>query len=252
MKHFERIDKYLKNQMSATERQAFEADLVNNKELASEYEIQQVEEQLLDVFARDHIQKQLQQIKEKKVAPSPTYARRRVLITSLSIAAGLLLLFTFGRDWLFPNTAVDQSQIVLSLYEAYPPTFGTLTRDGSTEADMDSSRLMTSILMESEPLPAQLDQAIDYFQGQVAANPIALYYLGHGLFKATQYQAAVQAFRTLQSTSSPYQTDAAFFECLALVQTGATEEAHQRIDELIAVPDQPYIEPLLELKRGLE
>lgn len=252
MKYFERIDKYLKNQMSDTERQAFEAELVRNEELASEYEIQQVEEQLLDVYARDQIQKQLQQIKEKKAAPSPTSAKRRVLITSLSIAAGLLLLLTLGRDWLLPSPAAKRSQMVLALYEEYPPTFGPLTRNGTEETASDSSKLMTQILSDPATSSEQLAQAIAYFQGQVSENPIANYYLGHGLFKAARYQEAVRAFRALQDTSSPYQADAAFFECLALVQADSIEAANQRIDELLSVQDQPYVEPLRELKSGLE
>ena len=98
---YDQIEAYLLHKMSKAERTEFEAELINNLELANQFKEQELEHKMMEVLVEKDLRKNLHQWKSEadatidtpveqknSTAPIPLYRRR----SSWAIAASILLL----------------------------------------------------------------------------------------------------------------------------------------------------------------
>ncbi|HMQ86289.1 MAG TPA: hypothetical protein PKB07_01795 [Flavilitoribacter sp.] len=71
MKNFDRIDRFLKNEMSEKERQSFLREMAADKELARETKLQQLEEAVLEDQAVLDLKKRIRSLQENPAPESP-------------------------------------------------------------------------------------------------------------------------------------------------------------------------------------
>ena len=98
---YDQIEAYLLHKMSKTERTEFEAELINNPELANQFKEQELEHKMMEVLVEKDLRKNLNQWKSEadttidtpleqknSTAPIPLYRRK----SSWAIAASIILL----------------------------------------------------------------------------------------------------------------------------------------------------------------
>ncbi len=200
MKHFQRIEKYLKGEMPEEERQAFLKEMAEDSELAEEVKIQEFEENALEWMARENLRRKLQAHRKSLKGHSPKGRKGifrlgdRANFLPIGIAASLLLILAIF--FLFP-TAPPPGQLADELSRQYPPGSNSLRSDQGLEDGPNSS----------------LD---------------SLYQLGHYLYKEGRYAEAIDQYEAYLDTA-PHTfrrvDEVEFYLFLALLKSERLEEA---------------------------
>lgn len=246
MKYFERIQRRLDGKMTEEEAAAFDRELKENAELAEEYELQQLEDALLDLALEEEIRAEGQTARRtyeqqnsegRAVAEEPASgsgkARSLNWKAGWAIAAGLALLAVAYFLFLPQSDSPSPTEVAQAVYQKNTPNLsgGKRTAD---EPQQDDGRMYDQLTAEQ---PGQVREAIAYFDAQASTEPTANYYLGHGYWQLGEYEQAARSFeRLLESEgadrASEIYIDAQFYYALSLIAQGQTEQAEQFVASL--------------------
>jgi len=256
MKYFERIQQRLDGKMSEEEAAAFDQELEKNAELAEEYELQQLEDDLLEFALEEKIRAEVQTARRAYeqqnaegmvVADAPAQGsgkvRRLNWRAGLSIAAGLtVLVIAYFLFWP-QNVEPAYAEAAQSAYQNNPPNLSDVKRAADTPGEDD--RMRNQLTAEQ---PGLVREAMAFFEAQADTESAGYYYLGHGHWRLGEYQAAARSFeRFLQAEevdqASELYLNAQFYYALCLLAQGQMEQAEQFVASL----DTDHVfKPILE------
>lgn len=238
MDNTERIDRYLTGAMDAAEKQAFEAEMTADAQLAEDLALQRDMSAFLR--RREHrsaLQAQLKDIgrahfqPEQKEAKTVSMSRRRVLwIGAMAAAAGLALFLL--RPLLFPPSLFDQ-------YAEYP-ALALAQKSSAGPADWSAA--------ETAFNSAQYNAAEAPLEQYLAAYPAdmqAQLYLGICKMELDKHAAARQIFGALVQGDESFKDYAQWYLALSYLKAGDTASSRKTLDD---IPDSsPFYKKAKEL-----
>ncbi|NND63915.1 MAG: hypothetical protein HKN48_12065 [Flavobacteriaceae bacterium] len=224
-----RFENYLKNEMSSDERDAFEKELGNNPELASDFQNFKNTYQLIQQAGRIELKETLEGFEEEMGTLStnkgviPLWVKR-----ALPIAA--VLIISIGiYQYYFANTGFTANEIYADYYEVYQApsnlrTEGqsqfvkwneaiTFYNDGEFEAAAAAFKNSESEIPEYER---------NFYSGMASLamdNP--------------NLTSAIESFDQVLATDNDYNEQALWYKALALLRIGNLKEAKNLLYEIL-------------------
>ena len=230
-----KIEKYLNEELSASELTAFKAELAADKALNIAVKEELMIRDALEAHEKARFKQQLQQKKQAKVVPIKKKTRTRWM----SIAAGFALL-------LIPTFQIFQH---------------TNTRIANQYFEKDQS--ITSQLLSPDEVLSPFDLAIvAYKKGDydVAAeklsaikdNTQATYVLGHTYLLSKNHTKAIEQFQKVINSKNPeYLEKAEWYLLLATLQTGKLNAEFYALLENIIEQDNGYSNSAKSIQKDL-
>ena len=246
MKYFERIQRRLDGKMTEEEAAAFDRERKENKALAEEYELQQLEDDLLDFALEEEIRAEVQTARRAyeqqntkgpavsdKPASKSGKTRSLNWKAGLSIAAGLALLAVAYFLLLPRSDDPSPIKVAQAVYQENPPNLSGGKRTADPQQD-DDKRMYKQLTAGQ---PEQVREAVAYFDAQASTDPAAYYYLGHGYWQLGKYEQAARSFERLLEAAetdrgSELYLNTQFYYALSLLAQGQTEQAGQFVASL--------------------
>lgn len=232
MKHdqqtYERIERYLKGELSDVERTEFEKELEAHAELRDELALQKSVHQLLEDSELNALDQTLSGIRSEYARPE---AKQRSLKPFWYAAAAVLVL-AMAYLGFFRNQSVTADELFQAYYEPYPA-------DNIVRSDSDSlvRQAMDSALVFYDD--GHYQKALELFLTQPNSNGRAAFYAGLCLLGTEQYRQALSAFmRVSEDQNSIYSQPARWYA--ALIYLKLEEKAQAR----------ELLQPLSELSGG--
>lgn len=222
MNNTERIDRYLRGELPDGEKNAFEAELGQNAELATELALQKDLEQFLrKQDRRAALQGQLKTIGKEFFQDAPTQEtgrivplqRRPVLRWVVGLAAAIALLLVARFVFFQP-----------SLYEQYGqhPPLAMIEKSNETQDKLAA--------MEAAFNQKNYAQALPLLQAYVREKPEDLQaelYLGICLMETGQYNTARSIFSKISSSESSYVDYGQWYLALSYLKEGNEVECRK-------------------------
>jgi hypothetical protein len=232
MENFDRIQKYLLNELSSNERHLFEEEVQANEELAMELELQRFELETIDQIEEDSLREKATQLKEQiakedEAVVRPINKKNNRRLFFLAVAASITLIagyFVFGINDL------SSSDILAKGYDDARLDFGNSSIKSGTSSKQVFQSKYVKILKDRDI--ANMGEAITYFSnfssGEDKDNEQARLNLGHAYLLANQFNDAISTFTKVETsaiTTSAQIEEATFFKAMALLGNKQKSEA---------------------------
>ena len=229
MNNHDKIEKYLKGQLSEDERAAFEKELSNNEALKKELNIQRFEEDLLDWALEDKLQEKIQSFENSKNSNSKGNSSGKILLWIIGILSFLALIYG-AYNWLKPASSHETlKQYALTSYEKNPyEPIAPRTGDASEIQNNLESYEVIILEIRLNELNDVLNLA-DSAHLNVPNNLKVQNLLGHAYFLSGDYIQAISQFRlileSLPVDKKKEREDAEFYLALSLLAYGNERKA---------------------------
>ena len=207
--HIDRVEKYIREEMSSEERVAFEADLKVNEALRTAYNFVRDTEKALDVTEYKRLKSVLGDSKRDR------FGFKRWL----AIAASIALVATVGY-FIFGGGQISTEELYNQYYEAYPNIVDPVNR--SSEGVNSPYQLYEQ---------GNLDEALDYFS-VMSLSDTTLFYKGQVHMSLGNYEKSVTAYKRLDSTSTFY-ASSQWYLALAHLKLGEKKKAQDVLKHVI-------------------
>ena len=235
----QQIDAYLDDQMSAAERQAFEALVKEDAALAAQLEESRQAIRLIEQMRDMDIKEQVREVQAQyKERPSSKPAGRVPLWKWISAAAAILLLALVAYNW-FQTTPTDQ--LYAQHYEAYAISFGSR---GEEEVQLAQA----SRYYQQKDYPA----ALPLFQNALSNKDLAEIRLALAIcqLESQQFANARQTLSPLITSNDPvFGVHAQWYSAMAWLGEGQIAEVRAILHAYpqgIGVFNQEAAQELLE------
>lgn len=245
----EQLDRYLNDQMSATERESFEAKLKADPHLAKEAAFQQsvaktvVFKQLIGNAFEDFEQKGLHRALRSahKKNSSPSYRRKLYAAAAIGLLLILSILF-----WI----SIRSSQPALMALDFEKIALPAQSRSGNATMDEGIELAVTSIQQarytEAEEYLEQVKKGDAYFY-------LSQLYLAFVQYQLEEYQLALDLAQKLaqnESLSPPFRNRADWIRIKCLLAQDRKTEARNFLDQLLQTPGHVFYEEALMLREA--
>lgn len=247
--HIDLIEKFLNNELSQEDKQAFDQKVHTDSEFAHEFERRQAAHTAIDFLIAQSLKKDLEALEaegqqEGRIISLQKRKRNRIVL--LSLAASLLLLFGYFSLYYNSDPGSTGPQLAAANYET--PDYNL--RRGAPEVDFED--LLTkgiNALKQKEYQTAIV--ALDSVTYGNEYYYIAQFYLAHAYYQAEQYEQAEQAFEVVsQGNDIRYQEDADWYGLLAcLAQDG---DCTDKVDQLANDDSHSYQQQAVSIKDELK
>ena len=249
-KNFDKIEAYLFNQMTAAEKNEFEAEVDKDTNLANELKLQKAEHQVMQLLLRDKLkgkigkwQSEVNTTAAKEEAPAAKVVKlepnRRSRIFRLSIAASVLLVIG-----LFTNLWVDNNLSDAALADDFFNTTYTARTGAGSSSEVLAPGLTA---METK----NYTKAVELFSQIKDGNyrETALILKGESYFQLTEYQNAIEVFQeVIQNKVTPLNVEKAEWKLLlAHLRIGNTPEVESLKTSILNNRDHSYYPRVVEL-----
>ena len=266
--HFDRIEAYLFDTMTAEERTLFEKEVAQSPELADELQQQQLEHQAMELLHQADLRKQFQAwdtegVTEKatgKIVEMPQYQAtesrkkaantgggtpvRRFTIFQFAAAAAMLIAVGFVGIRLF---SADASGALAD--EFFQQTASTIR--GNSDMPLDLVKAEDLIKKQDFQGGLTILNAINGETAQAFPDKIQLL-KGECQFKLKQYDAAIQAFQQVAKTgvAAANKEQADWFLVLAYLAKGkSSKEAFEAaLGNILSQPNHSFNSQAVQLK----
>lgn len=220
MKNFDenKIDDYLRGDLSSTEKLAIEKEMQSNPELAADIKRQQAIIEHLKVLEYRRMSALVKDVHQQEHSRSHLKAKP---YRFLAVAAAILLMLTAGW-WMWDNNT--SQDLYAQYYESYDLRFG--------------NRSTSDVLSEAGGyyIDGNFEKAIPLFEEALRAIPDerkASFALGIAQMELEQWEQALPYFQQLiDSKDILYAQNAKWYMALSLYQLGRMEEAQTLLSEL--------------------
>lgn len=242
----EYIERYLRNELSEAEREAFEQKLAKDRNLRTELRLQQDITAGIDLFGAEGLKRQLQQSEEpttvtkslpvNPVEPSskPTKAVRPLYFFLATAASFALVLTAF---WLL-NPAASSQELYTAYFEPYPNVINPIERSGGDPADVAPADVAPTKAGQAMYYYEQgnYEQAISLFAQVPAIEEAYQFYWGVSYLGAEQArEAEITLEPLLFSASGVFYEPALWYTSLAQIQSEQIEVAKASLQQLIDI-----------------
>lgn len=245
---YEKIERYLGDQLSPEEKTAFEAAIEQDESLKQAVEEQRISHEAIEVIIEDNLRgsfaKWKEEEQETKRVSTPIVAKKNRRIT-WAIAATILVLIVLGvMQW--RSNSYSNESILADHFQPFIPS------------DLRSPAATNGM---NEGLAAFENQdyktAIDFFRSirdtsiQYAA---AQYSLAHSYYAAKNYDLASQYFtNSIELGDIRYKEKAEWYLLLvALAQDKIDEAFSKRLDAIANDADHSYYKPAQEIRAKMK
>ena len=234
---YERIDRYLLQQMSSEEQLAFEKELSQNPDLTRELQLRKDLAGGIRLNQNKKVKERLNQIHDEITHPkTQKNASRRSLYIWSAVAASVLLLFFVYQTWLAPS--VSPQDLFTEFYHSHSLNLA------SRSDDLDPQILQIETLFRSE----QYQQVLPLIQSQLTSiespdsipdnirNLKGKFLLSEGIchLELQQTDQAIASLQNLINTNDPFLIDQGYwYLALAYLQKGEVEECKTALQVLI-------------------
>ncbi|MFT7450069.1 MAG: hypothetical protein ACI9VN_000782, partial [Patescibacteria group bacterium] len=231
MKNFDKIERYLQNEMGEEEKGAFEKEVSQNPDLAEELVLQGVEEEAIDLMIEDELLKKVKWIASKKVEKDSVNEKPLIFFIpwmKMVIAASVLLIVGY---YLFQNnnpTASEYNLLAMTtLAENRPNLSGSRSIEELDETQLEEEQYDSAITIGDQE---EMEGAIHFFnhKKEVEAN----YKLGHAYLLNKEFEKSVYYFNKYLSTATEENRNrpqAAFYLAIAHLANDNTTRAVEEL-----------------------
>lgn len=241
MENFERIQKYLLNQMSEEEKRDFEEEVRRSSALAEELELQRFELETIDQLEEDALRAKARELRAEMIAAKPETKVKKLKPFRpgttrwiiLAVAASIALLIGF---FFLQTNRFSASEAIALGYEASMLDYGAPIARSDDDTDVFDLRYLQILRDRNE---AQAGEAIDYFARFSTANELvsidARMNLGHAYMLNKEFEKAIDIFRELENSSevsTRKKEEAAFFRALAMLGAGETDQGISLLEQI--------------------
>lgn len=244
--NIDRIEKYLSNDMSSEEKQAFDQQVVTDTGLADEFIKRRAAHEAIDFLVAKNLKKQLEEMEneEGKNNVISLHKRRRSRIVLLSLAASVLLVIGFFSIYL-QDTGSTGPQLAAANYEI--PSYSVNRSKTVDFEDLLSKGVNALKEKEYQTAITTLDsvaQSDEYFV-------IAQFYLAHAYYQSTQYEQAEEKFEIVSASNDiRYRDDADWYGLLAcLAKEGNCQD---KITSLAENANHSYQQQAISIQNDLK
>ncbi|MEO1416194.1 MAG: hypothetical protein AAFW00_12975 [Bacteroidota bacterium] len=239
---YTRIDRYLKNEMSAEERAALEQEVQSDQGLADAMRAQVRAEYAARSYARDAKRERLKELLEETSTHEPSRIRSLRPYVTFAVAAAIVLLVLIGIS--IQSTKDVTSEALYAQNLDYTPTTLTSVRGDSLNLMWEAARKAYDAQNFQESINLLEQMVVD---SSFASPSKAYLFLGVSYLKEREQQESNQQKESLElltekalsafdliSTTSEFRDDIPWYKAMAYLQAGKTIEAIpflQSIDE---------------------
>lgn len=263
------INRYLLKQMELSEREAFEATLVDDDALKQQLneEMNHLELDFMDWLSTDIISQDVGTIYDELESEFETKAEKQTsepqqisilhrMRPALRYAAAIAFLI-ISTTILYRYLSADTfSQMALSdqYYEEYKPDFSSAIKGGELGTSSQFNKMKALL---DQPNEAEIKIAQNYFAAypDTAENiSDAKYYLAHSLYLLKDYKESSKTFKEFlelyPNHAQRYFAD--FYLVLALLANSETSAAIQQLETITASQNHPYQQIAVQLLQELK
>ena len=244
------LDRYLRDEMDAPEKQAFEQQLANDTTLADDLALQQDTIKGIRLDGSHNLKQQLQAVEAglagKEIAANTDKSGiHRRLMAWVAIAASLLTVVLLG--YLFLTNASSPEEMYVAYYQPYPNLINPAQR--STEVEEETVLEQAVRAYDGQ----DYEQALRLFaQGNARSNPGYTFYYAASYLGLDQPNEAIPLFeQVVQDKESLFYEPALWYLALAHLKTGDTTAAVPYL-ETLSSQGGDYVREARELREEIE
>ena len=220
----EQINKYFNNELSLSERQDFDNQLLTDKKLASEFAFYLQAKAANNEIAREKRKNEFEQL--RKEISNRSLGNLKPIIWLSGIAASLVLMLGF---WWFSYTPNVSANVLADTYIQEHFQNLPIKMDGNTDSLQMGLRLFNE---------QKLSEAQTVFENILQGknkNNEAIKYAGITALRLKSYDKAIQYFRVLGSQKGLFANSGKFYEAITLLKQSPKnqEEAEVLLQEVI-------------------
>lgn len=253
MKYFDQIERYLNEEMSPIERDAFERKMEQDTLLAEEVRLQQFEDSAIDLMIEDDLLVKIGKIasKEKtKVVPIGKKKKpfRYIRWIQMAAVASMLLIGVFYLNP-FSSPNFNTAELAFNTYEKKIPNF-TKVRSPD-QGDFEEYNKYSAYITNRER--HKMKETIRFFKTQEGSD--ASYKIAHAYLLNKDFNAAIKSFMIYQSTASKTESwykNSSFYLALSYMGKGDIKNTQDILIRIKADPNHIFQKDaeklLLELK----
>lgn len=227
MENIEKIERYLKGELSSSEKMEFEKRLASDKTLAEELAAFRQDELIIKSAVKRQLkvtaENALRNRKEKSV-------NRIIMMRKIAVAAGFALIVAIGIWWLNGTSGQDSTeQLVVQYFEMpIPPS----VRDGNANVD-EKWRQGVTYFKENK-----FENAIPVFKELILDENFdqrenAKLLLGSSLLATGKFDEAIIVFSEISDASS-FKQDAEWYTAIALFKAGNISASKLAFEKIAA------------------
>lgn len=224
----EKIDLYLTDKMTATEKARFESDIQQSSELRTQFEEQKLLMEMVEVGTLKNTLSNIDQKWDRLKKDE-----KRLDFRNLSIAATLVLMIGIGLTWWVTKPEAVSDQVFATVFEADP---GLPSRmDETLEYEFDDAMVDYKMGDYSKSTFKFLTLSRDKIKPDSVQYYLAMSYLGEKKYK--------QAYETLKfySPEDPrLQQKGEWYLALTALKVNQEAESKSLLDKISRQPDHNY------------
>ncbi|MEY4540799.1 MAG: hypothetical protein RLZZ306_2556 [Bacteroidota bacterium] len=220
----EKIEKYLNNELSLSERKVFENQLSMDEELAKNFAFYANTHTAAKKLANEKRKEQFENLRTE--ISSRTVRKIKPMIWLSGLAASVILALGF---WWFSQTATSNAEILADVYIQEHFENLPVKMDGNADSLQMGLRLFNE---------QKLNEAQKIFEAILQRknnDSEATKYAGITALKLQQYDKAIQYFQALSQQTNLYSNPGKFYEALALMKQNKVDrkKAKEILNEVI-------------------
>lgn len=227
----ERIEKYLKQQMDASERRTFEQEMANDASLAEEVASFQDVRQIVEVAGDAAFFNKLQSIEDELAGNNTTATIRPFWQRPMMLGIAAAVIIILAGIWVFRPVADTPADMFAENFQAYPPP---ARLRGDTNQDQIWSNARDAYVQADY---AQAAQQLEFLLAQDStAQPAYLLHFYAGVSQLAQptpeVEKAISHLEIVTRTDSDYVQPAQWYLALAYLQNKEQQKAKALLEEL--------------------
>jgi tetratricopeptide (TPR) repeat protein len=216
----EKIDKYFNNELSLSERQDFENQLVDNSELRETVSFYLNTRNAAKQLADDKRRVEFEELRKKLSQKSDNAGKIKPTIWLSGLAASVVLIVGF---WWFSRTPDAATDVIADTY--IQEHFQNLPV--KMDAVADSLQIGLRLFNEQKLTQAQI--VFESILKRKNDDSEALKYAGITALRLKEYDKAIQYFQNLASQKELFANSGKFYKALALLQKSPTDKQEAEI-----------------------
>ncbi len=238
------IEKYLNNELSESEKVAFDSRLAEDKALAQEFEKHQLAHKALDYVIAKNLKKQLIELEEEEKIVSLNIRKNKRLMI-ISLAASLLLVAGFFF-FIQSDGRLDGAALAGNYYEA--PNLNIRSSGESSQ--------FPALIEEGRQALNDKDygKAIEAFSSIASEDDYyiqAQFMLGHAYFQQKNYAAAIPPFDIVNNSEDFRLEEAAeWFALLACIAQNL--DCKERLEQILNQKTHAFYEKTVSLNNKMK
>ena len=251
---YSRIESFIRNEMSESERKEFKEDLSTNEELAREFKLHQVEHEFMRLLREEDIHAKAESWKNQNEADDLAQLKSKKRILPLNtnrwylIAASTILLISLSSLYFLLQNNNDYSELAVSFY-VIPSEFSDIRNVEETKESTPINKGITAFKQQDYL------GALTEFQKIPMGDPRytkAQYLLAHTYYSIGEYSQAISLFKGLISIPTRKE-EIEWYLILSYLNLDEEDTQYRLlVNSILKNPDHSYYNDVVKLDEKLK